>query len=385
MTEFVGGRHISLEPLVGITANPDRPNGGDDLLTDITLETSTDDVFFDIELDEADELEPDSRYDHIRVSDDVIKDYLRQIGKVPLLTAIDEVELAKTIEAGLFANHRTQTEEDLDPQLAEELRIMTHMGHEAHHRMVTSNLRLVVSVAKKYISKTGGGMDLSELIQEGNIGLHRAVEKFDYKKGFKFSTYATWWIRQAVTRAMADQARTVRLPVHVVEIVNRIRRTSEVLQMRGIDATDEAIAAELDLEPKKVREYRMASRAPISIDAEISDGGGKTPGGVNTALSDLMEDTHTPAPQEVVEGQLLHALVATGLKDSLRDRERFIIMHRYGFDGRPPATLDQIGQMLGVTRERVRQLEVKAIGKLQKNEKLDAVAEAYNFKRKSSE
>lgn len=373
MTEFVTDQQIPFEPLLGEVVDA----------SDIASENGHilgDTVLFDL----ADEVFPEeqeaSQYKHIRVSDDLISDYLRRITKVPLLNAVEEVELSKAIEAGLFAEHRLYTDDAISSPLKAELSEIRQIGDDAYNMMVTSNLRLVVSIAKRYISKNGAGLEFSELIQEGNFGLYRAVEKFDYKRGLKFSTYATWWIRQSITRAMSDQARTIRLPVHIGEAVNRIRRTTENLQKQGAEVTDEVIGMELDLPPEKVRELRLVGRNPLSLQWELDSGNGRRPGN-ETTFAELIEDTNTPSPQEIVEQKDMQTTVLSGIHRSLKERERLIIMYRYGFDGQPPATLDQIGKMFGVTRERIRQIETKAMDKLRRDEKLQYLADSYALKR----
>lgn len=373
MTEFVANQQIPFEPLLQEAAGLPGVNfNGSPPLEDMALIDLADEVF--------PEDQEDSRYQHIRVSEDLISDYLRRITKVPLLSAVEEVELSKAIEAGLYAEHRLHTDDTADPSLQAELSQIREIGNNAYQLMVTSNLRLVVSIAKRYISKTGAGLEFSELIQEGNFGLHRAVEKFDYKRGLKFSTYATWWIRQSITRAMSDQARTIRLPVHIGEAVNRIRRTTENLQKLGTVATDEAIGAELDMPPEKVRELRLVGRSPLSLQWELDGDNGSHPGS-ETAFADLIEDTNTPSPQEVVEQNDMQTTVLSGIQRSLKEREQLIIMYRYGFDGQPPATLDQIGKMFGVTRERIRQIETRAMDKLRRDEKLQQLADSYAIKK----
>ncbi len=375
MAEFVGNEQIPLEQLPPEVSEIMHGDSG-------APEAAT--AFGDVALEElADELLPSyedekGRYTSIHVSEDLVGDYMKQIIKTPLLKAAEEVELSKAIEAGLFAAHKLQTDDNLEPAYAAELAQLALAGEAARTLMIQSNLRLVVSVAKRYVSRKGGGMEFSELIQEGNFGLNRAVEKFDYKKGFKFSTYATWWIRQSITRSMADQARAIRLPVHIVEIVNKIRRVSENIERTGQEATDEAIAHELDISNEKVRELRMISRDPVSLQSPVNDGDRASD---DTMLGDLLEDDHALAPEDLVELSSLQNIVLDSLKFSLRDREQLILRHRYGLNGQPPATLEQIGQILGITRERVRQIETKAMEKLQRNEKLGQLAHDYAFKK----
>lgn len=374
MTEFVANQRIPYESLLQEVGDPLDVGYSDSApLGDIALIDLSDEAFL--------EDQEDSRYQHIRVSEDLISDYLKNITKVPLLTAVEEVELSKAIEAGLYAEHRLYNDTEIDPSLRAELTQIREIGDNAYDIMVTSNLRLVVSIAKRYISKSGAGLEFSELIQEGNFGLYRAVEKFDYKRGLKFSTYATWWIRQSITRAMSDQARTIRLPAHIGEMVTRIRRTAENLQKVGVEATDEAIGAELDLPPEKVREMRMVGRSPLSLQWELDNESSGRRSGAETTFADLIEDTNTPSPQEVVEQKDMHSTVLSGIQRSLKERERLIIMYRYGFDGQPPATLDAIGKMFGVTRERIRQIENRAMDKLRRDEKLQQLADSYAIKK----
>jgi RNA polymerase primary sigma factor len=373
MTEFVANQQIPFEPLLQEVVDPsDIDFNGHALIGDIALVDLADEVF--------PEDQEDSRYQHIRVSEDLISDYLKRITKVPLLNAVEEVELSKAIEAGLYAEHALYTDDTVGPSLRTELSQIREIGDDAYDTMIMSNLRLVVSIAKRYISRNGAGLEFSELIQEGNFGLYRAVEKFDYKRGLKFSTYATWWIRQSITRAMSDQARTIRLPVHIGEAVNRIRRTTENLQKAGVKATDEAIGMELDLSPQKVREIRLVGRNPLSLQWEMDNSNDRRPG-TETTFADLIEDTNTPSPQEIVEQNDMQTTVLSGIHRSLKERERLIIMYRYGFDGQPPATLDQIGKMFGVTRERIRQIETRAMDKLRHDEKLQQLADSYALKK----
>lgn len=374
MTEFVANQQIPFEPLLQEAGDPfDVGFNGSASLGDLALIDLADEVF--------PEEQEDSRYQHIRVSEDLISDYLKNITKVPLLSAVEEVELSKAIEAGLYAEHRLYNDANIDPSLRAELSQIREIGSNAYETMVTSNLRLVVSIAKRYISRTGAGLEFSELIQEGNFGLYRAVEKFDYKRGLKFSTYATWWIRQSITRAMSDQARTIRLPVHIGEAVNRIRRTAENLQKVGAEATDEAIGVELDMPPEKVRELRMVGRSPLSLQWELDNEHSSRRSGAETTFADLIEDTTTPSPQEIVEQNDMQETVLSGIHRSLKERERLIIMYRYGFDGQPPATLDAIGKMFGVTRERIRQIENRAMDKLRSDERLQQLADSHAIRK----
>jgi len=286
---------------------------------------------------------------------DPVKDYLKQIGKVALLNAELEVELAKRIEAGLFAEEKLEHEKDtLAPEMARDLRWVVKDGQRAKAHLLEANLRLVVSLAKRY---TGRGMQFLDLIQEGNLGLIRAVEKFDYTKGYKFSTYATWWIRQAITRAMADQARTIRIPVHMVEVINKLSRVQrQLLQDLGREPTPEELAKELDMTPEKVVEVQKYGREPISLSTPLGEDG-------DSEFGDLIEDTEAVAPAEAVGYTMLKSELERIL-DTLLPREAGVIRARYGLDDGVQKTLDQIGEEFGVTRERIRQIEAKTMSKL---------------------
>ncbi|MEU2794168.1 RNA polymerase sigma factor [Streptomyces sp. NPDC007100] len=286
-------------------------------------------------------------------SADPVKDYLKLIGKVPLLNAEQEVELAKRVEAGLFAQEKLDTGEPAG-KLRRELEILVADGARAKEHLVEANLRLVVSLAKRY---TGRGMLFLDLIQEGNLGLIRAVEKFDYVKGFKFSTYATWWIRQAITRAMADQARTIRIPVHMVEIINKLARIQrQLLQDTGREPTPEELAKELDMTPEKVIEVQKYGREPISLHTPLGDEG-------DSEFGDLIEDTEAVVPAEAVGFSFLQQQLRAIL-ETLADREAGVVSMRYGLKDGQPKTLDEIGKVYGVTRERIRQIENKTMSKL---------------------
>ncbi|GAA5172077.1 sigma-70 family RNA polymerase sigma factor [Pseudonocardia eucalypti] len=285
---------------------------------------------------------------------DLVRVYLNGIGKRALLTAAQEVDLAKRIEAGVFANHVLDTDPDLDRARAADLRALVRDGERARNHLLESNLRLVVSLAKRY---TGRGMPLLDLIQEGNLGLIRAVEKFDYAKGFKFSTYATWWIRQAITRGMADQARTIRLPVHLVEQVNKIARVKRDLHQRlGRDATHEEIAAESGIAVEKVADLLDHSRDPVSLDMPVGNE-------EEAPLGDFIEDAEATDAETTVISHLLHDDLRRVLA-TLDDREQNVIRMRYGLDDGQPRTLDQIGRQFGLSRERVRQIEREVMAKL---------------------
>ncbi len=287
---------------------------------------------------------------------DPVKDYLKQIGKVALLNAAEEVELAMRIEAGLFAedklSHMSAAEQK--SALGRELLWVAKDGQRAKSHLLGANLRLVVSLAKRY---TGRGMQFLDLIQEGNLGLIRAVEKFDYTKGFKFSTYATWWIRQAITRAMADQARTIRIPVHMVEVINKLARVQrQMLQDLGREPTPEELSRELDMTPEKVIEVQKYGREPISLHTPLGEDG-------DSEFGDLIEDTEAVVPADAVGFTMLQKQLES-LLDSLSEREAGVIRMRFGLGDGMPKTLDQIGDTFGVTRERIRQIESKTMAKL---------------------
>ncbi|HEU4807962.1 MAG TPA: RNA polymerase sigma factor [Homoserinimonas sp.] len=286
---------------------------------------------------------------------DPVKDYLKQIGKVALLNAAEEVELAMRIEAGLFAEDKLANESDkLSPAARRELQWVAKDGQRAKSHLLGANLRLVVSLAKRY---TGRGMQFLDLIQEGNLGLIRAVEKFDYTKGFKFSTYATWWIRQAITRAMADQARTIRIPVHMVEVINKLARVQrQMLQDLGREPTPEELSRELDMTPEKVVEVQKYGREPISLHTPLGEDG-------DSEFGDLIEDTEAVVPADAVGFTMLQKQLES-LLDSLSEREAGVIRMRFGLGDGMPKTLDQIGDTFGVTRERIRQIESKTMAKL---------------------
>ncbi|MHA3725178.1 RNA polymerase sigma factor [Leucobacter sp. HY1910] len=285
---------------------------------------------------------------------DPVKDYLKQIGKVALLNAAEEVELAMRIEAGLFASEKLSVEKSLPKKLERELKWVARDGQRAKSHLLGANLRLVVSLAKRY---TGRGMQFLDLIQEGNLGLIRAVEKFDYTKGFKFSTYATWWIRQAITRAMADQARTIRIPVHMVEVINKLARVQrQMLQDLGREPTPEELSRELDMTPEKVIEVQKYGREPISLHTPLGEDG-------DSEFGDLIEDTEAVVPADAVGFTMLQQQLEQ-LLDSLSEREAGVIRMRFGLGDGMPKTLDQIGDTFGVTRERIRQIESKTMAKL---------------------
>jgi RNA polymerase primary sigma factor len=287
-------------------------------------------------------------------SADLFRQYLREIGRIPLLTAAEEVELARRVEAGLFAEEKLTAFPDPDSRLAVDLDHLVVQGRRAKRRLIESNLRLVVSVAKRYV---GRGLTMLDLVQEGNLGLIRAVEKFDYARGYKFSTYATWWIRQAMSRALADQARTIRVPVHVVELINRVVRAQRSLQQeRGSDPSTEEVAARLELTEERVGEVLRLAQEPVSLHAPVGEE-------EDVALGDLIEDGDATSPVESAAFLLLREHLEAVLS-TLGERERKVVQLRYGLvDGRP-RTLEEIGRIFGVTRERIRQIESKTLGKL---------------------
>ncbi|MFJ6723711.1 RNA polymerase sigma factor [Streptomyces sp. NPDC091281] len=287
-------------------------------------------------------------------SSDLFRQYLREIGRIPLLTAAEEVELARRVEAGLFAEEKLARTPDLDSDLALDLDRLVVMGRMAKRRLIEANLRLVVSVAKRYV---GRGLTMLDLVQEGNLGLIRAVEKFDYARGYKFSTYATWWIRQAMSRALADQARTIRVPVHVVELINRVVRVQRrLLQERGYEPTADDVALQLDLAPERVGEVLRLAQEPVSLHAPVGEED-------DVALGDLIEDGDAASPVESAAFLLLREHLEAVLS-TLGERERKVVQLRYGLDDGRPRTLEEIGRIFGVTRERIRQIESKTLNKL---------------------
>jgi RNA polymerase primary sigma factor len=313
---------------------------------------------FEWDDEESEALKQARRDAELTASADSVRAYLKQIGKVPLLNAEQEVELAKRIEAGLYAAERLRAadegEEKLDRNFERDLRWITRDGERAKNHLLEANLRLVVSLAKRY---TGRGMAFLDLIQEGNLGLIRAVEKFDYTKGYKFSTYATWWIRQAITRAMADQARTIRIPVHMVEVINKLGRIQrELLQDLGREPTPEELAKEMDITPEKVLEIQQYAREPISLDQTIGDEG-------DSQLGDFIEDSEAVVAVDAVSFSLLQDQLQQVLQ-TLSEREAGVVRLRFGLTDGQPRTLDEIGQVYGVTRERIRQIESKTMSKL---------------------
>ncbi len=319
-------------------------------------EVSTEYVWDDEEESEA--LRQARKDAEMTASADSVRAYLKQIGKVALLNAEEEVDLAKRIEAGLYAAERVRINETesrkVSPQLRRDLNWIVRDGERAKNHLLEANLRLVVSLAKRY---TGRGMAFLDLIQEGNLGLIRAVEKFDYTKGYKFSTYATWWIRQAITRAMADQARTIRIPVHMVEVINKLGRIQrELLQDLGREPTPEELAKEMDITPDKVLEIQQYAREPISLDQTIGDEG-------DSQLGDFIEDSEAVVAVDAVSFTLLQDQL-TSVLQTLSEREAGVVRLRFGLTDGQPRTLDEIGQVYGVTRERIRQIESKTMSKL---------------------
>jgi RNA polymerase primary sigma factor len=312
----------------------------------------------ELKAEEAEEPEPPSLDDAgPSASADLVRVYLREIGRVALLTAADEVDLAKRVEAGVFAAERLSLLESAtkpDPDLRRDLLAVVGDGQRAKQRLIESNLRLVVSIAKRY---AGRGLPFLDLIQEGNLGLIRAVEKFDYTRGFKFSTYASWWIRQAVSRAVADQARTIRIPVHMVETVNRILRAQRMLvQTLGRDPSAAEIAVQVDMPAERVEEIKRLAMEPVSLHSPVGEEEG-------SELGDLIEDSESVPPAELVSAGLLASHVEAVLTH-LGDREREVVRMRYGLTDGEPRTLEEVGRAFGVTRERVRQIEAKSLAKL---------------------
>jgi RNA polymerase primary sigma factor len=316
-----------------------------------------DEIVWDEE-EESEALRQARKDAEMTASADSVRAYLKQIGKVALLNAEEEVDLAKRIEAGLYAAERLRQAEEANEKLVlqvrRDLRWIVRDGERAKNHLLEANLRLVVSLAKRY---TGRGMAFLDLIQEGNLGLIRAVEKFDYTKGYKFSTYATWWIRQAITRAMADQARTIRIPVHMVEVINKLGRIQrELLQDLGREPTPEELAKEMDITPDKVLEIQQYAREPISLDQTIGDEG-------DSQLGDFIEDSEAVVAVDAVSFTLLQDQLQSVLQ-TLSEREAGVVKLRFGLTDGQPRTLDEIGQVYGVTRERIRQIESKTMSKL---------------------
>jgi RNA polymerase primary sigma factor len=341
--------NLQVEPLVNGTAVKNDGDGGKTKASEEESETAG----FVIRDDDEDDA-PAQQVVTAGATADPVKDYLKQIGKVALLNAEQEVELAKRIEAGLFAEEKLNAGGKIDMKLKRELWWISQDGKNAKNHLLEANLRLVVSLAKRY---TGRGMLFLDLIQEGNLGLIRAVEKFDYTKGFKFSTYATWWIRQAITRAMADQARTIRIPVHMVEVINKLARVQrQMLQDLGREPTPEELAKELDMTPEKVVEVQKYGREPISLHTPLGEDG-------DSEFGDLIEDSEAVVPADAVSFTLLQEQLHSVL-DTLSEREAGVVSMRFGLADGQPKTLDEIGKVYGVTRERIRQIESKTMSKL---------------------
>jgi RNA polymerase primary sigma factor len=340
------------------TASGLAPESIDDIvrrLADAGVEVVADEPTPDELTAEAAEEEPPALDDvGPAASADLVRVYLREIGRVALLTAADEVDLAKRVEAGVFAAERLDHAVDLPVEMRRDLLVIVGDGQRAKQRLIEANLRLVVSIAKRY---AGRGLPFLDLIQEGNLGLIRAVEKFDYTRGFKFSTYASWWIRQAVSRAVADQARTIRIPVHMVETVNRILRAQRMLvQTLGRDPTSAEIADRVDLSAARVAEIKRLSMEPVSLHSPVGEEEG-------SELGDLIEDSESVPPPELVSAGLLQSHVEAVL-GHLGEREREVVRMRYGLMDGEPRTLEEVGKAFGVTRERVRQIEAKSLAKL---------------------
>jgi RNA polymerase primary sigma factor len=349
---------VTEAPVIGADGKKILPDVPDevfekDVKTDPTIEEDEKSATFVVSAaDDTDE--PEQQVMVAGATADPVKDYLKQIGKVPLLNAEMEVELAKRIEAGLFSEEKLGKGGKISPKLLEELEWIAEDGRRAKNHLLEANLRLVVSLAKRY---TGRGMLFLDLIQEGNLGLIRAVEKFDYTKGYKFSTYATWWIRQAITRAMADQARTIRIPVHMVEVINKLARVQrQMLQDLGREPTPEELAKELDMTPEKVIEVQKYGREPISLHTPLGEDG-------DSEFGDLIEDSEAIVPADAVSFTLLQEQLHAVL-DTLSEREAGVVSMRFGLTDGQPKTLDEIGKVYGVTRERIRQIESKTMSKL---------------------
>ncbi len=355
--EEVELEEVELEDLEAIATEGGEGEEGEDKsdvrVVNLTEETPREEGEFTLKDSEEDDAPPQTVLTAGATADPV-KDYLKQIGRVALLNAELEVELAMRIEAGLFAEERLAKDKKLDRSLKRELEWIAEDGKRAKNHLLEANLRLVVSLAKRY---TGRGMLFLDLIQEGNLGLIRAVEKFDYTKGYKFSTYATWWIRQAITRAMADQARTIRIPVHMVEVINKLARVQrQMLQDLGREPTPEELAKELDMTPEKVVEVQKYGREPISLHTPLGEEG-------DSEFGDLIEDSEAIVPAEAVSFTILQEELHKVL-DTMSEREAGVVKMRFGLTDGQPKTLDEIGKVYGVTRERIRQIESKTMSKL---------------------
>ncbi len=349
------------EPETKLAAVPEDAAEGAEVAEVVEVEEDVEEgpeFTWDEEEEESEALRQARKDAEMTASADSVRAYLKQIGKVALLNAEEEVDLAKRIEAGLYAAERLRQADEANEKLAlqarRDLRWIVRDGERAKNHLLEANLRLVVSLAKRY---TGRGMAFLDLIQEGNLGLIRAVEKFDYTKGYKFSTYATWWIRQAITRAMADQARTIRIPVHMVEVINKLGRIQrELLQDLGREPTPEELAKEMDITPDKVLEIQQYAREPISLDQTIGDEG-------DSQLGDFIEDSEAVVAVDAVSFTLLQDQLQSVLQ-TLSEREAGVVKLRFGLTDGQPRTLDEIGQVYGVTRERIRQIESKTMSKL---------------------
>jgi RNA polymerase primary sigma factor len=314
-------------------------------------------------VDKLDTEEPDLDSDEPGVSADPVRNYLNEIGRTALLDAAQEVDLSKRIEAGVYAEHKLSETPKLAAKLRRELEAIRDDGALAKAHMLEANLRLVVSVAKRYSNR---GMSFLDVVQEGNLGLIRAVEKFDYTKGYKFSTYAMWWIRQAITRALADQARTIRLPVHVVEQLNKLGRLQRDMHQRfGREPTPEELATELDRTPEQIEEMLRNARQPVSLDNPVGDD-------EDTRLGDLIEDAEAPAASDALEYQTMIETVHRALA-ALEPREARVLALRFGLAEGRPHTLDEIGRDVGLTRERIRQIEKEALAKLRQPDRADSL------------
>ncbi|MFD6221789.1 RNA polymerase sigma factor [Nocardia asteroides] len=368
--EQLDDESIELDDLGDLEVSEDELTDGDALVEEVAEDTTEEaeteepsekdkasgDFVWDE--DESEALRQARKDAELTASADSVRAYLKQIGKVALLNAEEEVELAKRIEAGLFAAEKmrefAEAGEKLSVTTRRDFNWIVRDGNRAKNHLLEANLRLVVSLAKRY---TGRGMAFLDLIQEGNLGLIRAVEKFDYTKGYKFSTYATWWIRQAITRAMADQARTIRIPVHMVEVINKLGRIQrELLQDLGREPTPEELAKEMDITPEKVLEIQQYAREPISLDQTIGDEG-------DSQLGDFIEDSEAVVAVDAVSFTLLQDQLQSVL-ETLSEREAGVVRLRFGLTDGQPRTLDEIGQVYGVTRERIRQIESKTMSKL---------------------
>jgi RNA polymerase primary sigma factor len=359
------------EKLSVLDLNPDETDSVYQRLVEFGVEIVEDEALIEEDDDEeeeeaAEEPAPDADEDRVRArkevemalkapTNDPVRMYLKEIGRVALLTAQEEVSLAKRIESGLIAEDKLEKEGDkLSDDERADLRWTKRDGAQAKRHLVEANLRLVVSIAKRYV---GRGMQFLDLIQEGNLGLIRAVEKFDYQKGFKFSTYATWWIRQAITRAIADQARTIRIPVHMVETINKlVRMQRQLLQDLGREPTAEEIAEQMELTPERVREIQKISQEPVSLETPVGEE-------EDSHLGDFIEDSEAPVPLERASFKLLQEQLETVLH-TLSDREKDVIRLRFGLVDGQPRTLEDVGKKFGVTRERIRQIESKTLSKL---------------------